>query len=150
MLIFRHLKTLLMLSVALTVFLGAAKTLAEPILIHSPDLQGEDFSNTSLLRIYAMQKRLWSDNTPVRVFTLPNGSDIHKKFVAKYLHMQSYQLDRLWHRLLFSGTGSIPEEVSSMEQMIEKVKNTPGAIGYIDSEYADQLSNAMKTESVNE
>lgn len=91
-----------------------------------------------------MQKRVWSDNTPIRVFTLPNSSPLHRAFVNDYLRMQPYQLDRLWHRLVFSGTGSTPEQVSSVEEMLEKVKTTPGAIGYIDSSMADRVDQAMK------
>ena len=128
----------------------AQAAIAEPILIHNPQPAHEDLSTKSLVRIYAMQKRVWSDNTPIKVFTLPNDSSIHKQFVTRYLRMQSYQLDRLWHRLLFSGTGSIPEKVSSEKEMIEKVKTTPGSIGYIDSAYIDQLAPGMIVESPNE
>ena len=126
------------------------QALARPLLIHHPNLQGENFSTNSLVRIYAMQKRVWSDNTPVRVFTLPNNSPLHKAFVNDYLRMQPYQLDRLWHRLVFSGTGSTPEEVSSVEEMLEKVKTTPGAIGYVDSAMADRVDKAMKTVTAND
>lgn len=92
-----------------------------------------------------MQKRVWSDNTPIKVFTLPNDSESYKEFVNEYLRMQPYQLDRLWNRLVFSGTGSKPEEVSNAEEMIEKVKETPGAIGYIDSSYVERIDKSRIT-----
>lgn len=116
---------------------------ADPVLIHHPQLQGEDFSTNSLLRIYAIQKKIWSDGTPVKVFALPNSSNVHKQFVKEYLRMQPYQLSRLWHRLVFSGTGSIPVEISSDRLMLEKVKNTVGAIGYVDSSIVDQIDQSM-------
>lgn len=118
-------------------------SLAEPVLIHHPQLKGEDFSSNTLLRIYSMHKKAWSDGTAVKVYTLPNDSAIHKSFVNEYLRMQPYQLNRLWHRLVFTGTGSSPEQLSSSRQMFETVKETPGAIGYVDSSVIDPGSKAM-------
>ena len=128
-----------MLQAAAIVLLLPVYALAGPVVIHHPNLQGENFSTGSLVRIYAMQKRAWSDSTPIKVYTLPNNSNLYKEFVTNYLKMQPYQLDRLWHRLVFSGTGARPEEVSSIEEMLEKVKSTPGAIGYIDSSMLDRV-----------
>ncbi|TGD74626.1 hypothetical protein E4634_05340 [Mangrovimicrobium sediminis] len=128
----------------------SANASAEPILIHNPDLQGEDFSTRSLVKVYAMQKRVWSDGTAVRVFVMPDDSETHRQFVADYLRMQPYQLNRLWHRLVFSGTGTRPREVNSVKEMIEQVRNTPGAIGYIDSADAGAVDAAMKTGSDHE
>ena len=118
---------------------------AHPVLILHSHAGDENLSSTSLIRIYAMQKRVWSDNTPIKVFTLPNDSESHKEFVNEYLRMQPYQLDRLWNRLVFSGTGSKPEEVSSPQEMIEKVRETPGAIGYIDSSLLDSIDKTRIT-----
>ena len=106
---------------------------ADPVIIHHPDLKDEDFTRASLVRIYAMQKKMWSNGIPIKVYMFANSNPIHKQFVLTHLKMQPYQLNRLWHRLLFSGTGAIPQEVASIELMLENIKSTPGAIGYIDS-----------------
>lgn len=132
-------------AIALAWLLPVSSVSSAPIIIHHPNLQGEDFSPSSLIRIYAMQKRVWSDKTAIKVFTLPKNNEIHKEFVNKYLLMQPYQLDRLWHRLVFSGTGSIPEELSSIEEMIEIIGTTPGAIGYVDDSLAQQINPRMLT-----
>jgi hypothetical protein len=36
-----------------------------------------------------------------------------------------------WDRLVYSGTGQAPLEVSSEEEMRAKIASTPGAIGYL-------------------
>lgn len=97
-----------------------------------------------------MQKRVWSNSTPVRVFALPNDNPLHKEFVHNYLRMQPYQLDRLWYRLIFSGTGARPEEVTSVEEMLERVRTTPGAIGYVDSSIIEQVDQSMMTVTAHE
>ncbi len=111
--------------------------------IHHPDLNSEDFSSANLVRIYAMQKRVWSDGTPVKVYTLPKTSPEHRAFVTGYLRMQPYQLDRLWHRTVFSGTGVMPEELHSAEEMLKRVASTPGAVGYISRSDSDELAEGV-------
>ena len=44
-----------------------------------------------------------------------------------------YQLDRIWHKLTFSGYGVAPIEVSSEVELVEAIKSTKGAIGYVES-----------------
>jgi len=121
--------------------------MAEPILIHNPNLKNENITPRSLTRIYSMQKKVWSNGQEVKVFMLPKNTKTHKTFVQRYLRMQPHQLDRLWHRLLFSGTGTIPQTVNSMEEMLEKVRETPGAIGYVDSSLRASIDNSMTQEA---
>ncbi|BFM06503.1 hypothetical protein GCM10025791_10730 [Halioxenophilus aromaticivorans] len=106
-------------------------------------LEGEQLSNNDLLRVYAMKKRTWSNGEPVVVYTLPNKSRQHRDFVYNYLRMQSHHLSRLWHKLVFSGTGSKPEVVNSAAEMLEKVANTPGAIGYLDGTEVNMASQSV-------
>lgn len=113
---------------------AACPSSAETILIMNPGLAEEELSDNDLLRVYAMKKRTWSNGDPIVVYTLPNKSLTHRDFVYTYLKMQPHHLSRLWHKLVFSGTGTKPEVVNSAEEMLDKVANTPGAIGYLDGE----------------
>lgn len=114
-----------------------------PVVIYHADIPIEELSKNSFVRLYGMQKKVWQDGTPVKVYILPKNSQIHKDFVLKFLNMQPYQMNRLWHRLLFSGTGSVPEEVSTVEEIIERVSSTSGAIGYIDNSMLNKINNLM-------
>lgn len=120
------------LSLALCILslFGSAFAADAKIIAH-PSVSPEEISGTSLIRIYAMQKRVWANGEPIKVFRLPESNTVHENFVSQYLQMQPYQLHRLWHRLVFSGTGSVPQEVRSEEEMKERVMSTKGAIGYI-------------------
>ncbi|WP_345418216.1 hypothetical protein [Halioxenophilus aromaticivorans] len=122
---------------------SASPSSAETILIMNAGLEGEQLSNNDLLRVYAMKKRTWSNGEPVVVYTLPNKSRQHRDFVYNYLRMQSHHLSRLWHKLVFSGTGSKPEVVNSAAEMLEKVANTPGAIGYLDGTEVNMASQSV-------
>ncbi len=101
----------------------------------------DNLDDATLISIYAMQKRVWSDGTQIIVFRLPDSHKTHQSFVQDVLHFQSYELTRLWNRLVFSGRGSAPILVSSPKEMRSKVMSTKGGIGYIDR---DVIKSEMK------
>lgn len=84
--------------------------------------------------MFTMRTRVWPDGMRVRVFVLPDRHPLHRVFAKKTLALYPRQLRRVWDRNLFSGTGAVPFEVSSVEEMAEKVAATPGAIGYLPSD----------------
>jgi len=45
--------------------------------------------------------------------------------------MYPHQLRRVWDRMTYSGTGICPVELSSEQEMLEKIANTPDSIGYL-------------------
>lgn len=87
--------------------------------------------------------RNWPDNTPVTVFVLANDAPIHTTFCKEVLNMFPHQLQRAWDRLVYSGTGQAPIIVNSLEEMAEKIGNTPGAVGYMDRAFIDGRVRAL-------
>jgi len=89
----------------------------------------------TLSRIYAMQLKKWSNGDPIKVFVLPSKHKTHREFSSKQLRIPSHQLDRLWNRLTFTGTGRTPIVVKSEKKMLQSVRSTPGAIGYVSGDF---------------
>lgn len=86
----------------------------------------------SLLRgVFGMRVRAWPDGTPVRVFVLADGHPTHEDFCKTVLQFYPYQLRQDWDRLLYSGTGQQPVTVVSEEELLRRVAETPGGIGYL-------------------
>ena len=81
--------------------------------------------------VFTMRLLHWPDGTRVRVFVLPDSDPLHQEFAKQSLDLYPRQLRRVWDRHLFSGAGAIPVEVSSVEEMLRRVAETPGAIGYL-------------------
>ena len=88
--------------------------------------------------LFTMQLLRWPDGSPVRVFVLPDENPTHKSFAKKWLGVFPYQLRRAWDRAVFSGTGQAPTEVADEQEMLERVANTPGAVGYISHGVEDE------------
>lgn len=93
----------------------------------------EEISRNTLRAIFGMRLRTWPDGTSVRVFVLRDKAPLHIDFCKKVLNVFPHQLRRAWDRLVFSGTGQSPHELRSEQEVREKVADTPGAIGYLNS-----------------
>ncbi len=91
-----------------------------------------------LRAIFSMRLRYWPDGSKIRVFVLPDNNALHKKFVKEKLHMFPHQLRRTWDRMTYTGTGQPPVTVNSNAEMLEKIQNTPNAIGYIEINEANK------------
>ena len=80
----------------------------------------------------------WPDGTPITVFVLDNNSKQHGEFCKNVLQIFPYQLQRTWNRLVFSGSGQAPNHVNSISEMKNRVRSTPGAIGYLPEDKVDE------------
>jgi len=78
-----------------------------------------------------MRQTQWSDGQRITVFVLPRHHVLHLQFSKERLEMYPYQLDRIWNKLTYSGLGVAPFMVTSPAALIDAVRKTPGAIGYI-------------------
>lgn len=120
-----------MLTVLAVLFVSTAASGSEAIV--NVSLQRDSVSLALLRGVFGMRVRLWPDGEPVRVFVLRDDAPEHAEFCKGVLRMYPYQLRQAWDRLVYSGTGQPPIEVSSLEEMRRRVAETRGAIGYLPS-----------------
>ncbi len=119
---------------------GALLTLAQaafsaPKIVLNQSVEFTSLDSAYLNQIFAMQIRKWPDGQAIQVFILPSTSSLHRKFVIDRLKIQAHQLDRIWNRMLFTGTGKAPTVVDSEDTMLKMIQTTQGAIGYVSDEY---------------
>lgn len=119
---------LLLLFAAL--LLAARPVVAAQVIVH-PSVAHEEFSFNMLRLIFAMRLIQWSDGSRIRVFVLADDEPLHREFSKKVVQFYPRQLRRVWDRHRFAGTGQVPVQVENIEAMVERVANTPGAIGYL-------------------
>ncbi|WP_158660999.1 hypothetical protein [Thiomicrorhabdus sp. Milos-T2] len=107
---------------------------AETVVVVNSQVQIDTISAKSLGRIYAMQVKHWPDGHPIKVYTYSTQKELYRHFMISQVKMQPHQLERLWSRLIFTGTGRVPVVVGNEKEMLQKVRMTPGAIGYVETE----------------
>lgn len=131
------LRRLLALLISLIVSVGIAVAStddADVVVITHPSVSATTFSlsENRVRAIFGLQVRHWPDGRAIRVFVFPDDSSLHHQFTKRFLGMYPYQLRRRWDRILFSGRGIAPTEISTSDEMVRQIANTPGAIGYVD------------------
>lgn len=120
-------------SAALLLFLASYVSVAnqtDTAVIVNPSVAQTEVSRNTLRAIFGMRMRAWSDDQPIRVFVLPDDDPLHTGFCKGVLQVFAHQMRQAWDRGVFSGTGQAPTVVSSMEELVQKVAATEGAIGY--------------------
>jgi hypothetical protein len=90
----------------------------------------ESLSRNEARLFLTMRVKQWPNGIPVRVFVLPDNDPLHLRVVKSLLGLFPYQLRRAWDRQLFSGTGQAPVTLETESEVIRRVAQTPGGIGY--------------------
>jgi hypothetical protein len=110
---------------------GAQDAALNVEVIVSPSLARMKLDRDLLRAVFTMRVREWPDGSPIRVFVLPDDNPLSDQFYRERLGMYSYVLRRAWDRMVFTGTGFAPTVVRSEDEMMERVRATPGAIGFV-------------------
>lgn len=119
---------------------------AVDVILH-PSVKKPTITTPQLRRIYTMRQVQWADGHRITVYVLPRQHPLHLRFSKERLEMFPYQLDRIWNKLTYSGLGVAPITVNTPEALLEAVRKTPGAIGYVESVKDKEAVNVVNIES---
>lgn len=100
-------------------------------LVYGSGVKVAALSKESVRAVFFMRERAWPDGTPIQVFVLPDDNPIHQRFAKEVLGVYPYQLRAAWDRMVYSGTGQAPIQVNTLQEMRERLRTTPGAVGYV-------------------
>ena len=73
------------------------------------------------------------DGRPVIPVNLAKGSTIRKDFMERVLAQDDDKYIAYWTMGRYIGKGSPPREFASIEEQLEYIRNTPGAVGDVDA-----------------
>jgi len=97
-------------------------------------------ANTGLRGLDAESlKRIWAgrtialDGTALRPVNLPAGHPVRRRFLATVMQQDDDEYVAYWTVRRYVGKGAPPRELGNSAEVIEFVRSTPGAIGYIDA-----------------
>ena len=72
------------------------------------------------------------DGIPVTAVNASSGSAVRDQFLRAYLNQDEDKYTAYWTVRRYIGKGASPREMPTSAEVINFVKSTPGAIGYID------------------
>jgi ABC-type phosphate transport system substrate-binding protein len=102
----------------------------EPLaVIANTPLKGIDAE--ALKRIYT-GRTIEIDGQPLRPVNLAPGHPLRRRFLGAVLQQDEDNYAAYWTVRRYVGKGAPPRELASAAEVIEYVRSTPGAIGYVD------------------
>lgn len=107
---------------------------AQQVYINEQVRTSDWLSSGQVRSIFTMHQRRWQDGSPIQVFVLSDDNPLHQAFARERLRVFPYRLRQQWDRLTYSGTGSAPTTVPSLEEMRKALQSHPNSIGYLDDE----------------
>ena len=109
---------------------GAMSARAQVAVVAHTSAPVDQLDARALLDIYSLEETKWDDGSRIVLFDLKGKDDLKETFYT-YLGRRPSDMRRVWLRTILSGEGRSPTQVKSIEDLLDKVASTPGAIGYI-------------------
>ena len=115
--------------------LGAATSLsaADPsvaIVVH-PDNGIRSVSRSELSKIFLKRLRTWQDGTMAEPVDQLPDSETRRAFTRLVHRRDVVTIEVYWKRMIFSGRAVPPPEVTTDQQVLDFVRSTRGAVGYV-------------------
>jgi ABC-type phosphate transport system substrate-binding protein len=128
---------LVLLSTVLVQSASPDEQTAGIVIIGNKNIPESSLGKTDIQNIF-LGKKTKLGNTKI-TFVILKSSDIHENFLKEYLSRTPAQYKKYWKKIVFTGKGKAPKAFKSEEALVEHVKNTEGAIGYIGSDTAQTI-----------
>jgi len=126
--------TILLIFSILFVISSNLESAMEVLIIANNSVHTDSLSKEEIKNIFTGVMSKWPDQKNIHFATLlPNVSnaDLHEAFTRKYVKKTSGQFEIFWRYQLFTGNRKMPPMCKDEQKMIEFVKATDGAIGYV-------------------
>ncbi|MCG5496475.1 hypothetical protein [Ectothiorhodospira variabilis] len=129
---FRELRAagLVCLLLAVLFVAPAANAAPPPVVIAHESFPDNSITPPMLRAIFSMRLQTFQGER-LTVFVLDSRHPDHEAFSKEVLGVFPYQLQNAWNRVIYSGTGRGPVTVESRQEMLRRVGQTPGGVGYV-------------------
>ena len=100
------------------------------VIANTGTVKTKSLSYSEIEDIFTLRSKRWSDGTSIKVFLLPRNHQRTWLFTTKYLNMTPNRYYDLLESRESSGKGNVFQTVESEYEIMMKILNTPGSIGY--------------------
>ncbi len=101
------------------------------VIVHASNTA--EIDQKTISKIYLGKAKRFPGGGDAKPIGLKDGSDTTEEFNEVVLNKKSAQLKSYWSKLVFTGKGTPPQQLETDAEVIELVKSTPNAIGFISS-----------------
>ena len=124
-------KTIVSLLVAALGLYGSSSVTAAGSLMVVANLDTPPLNEDTLQKVY-LGKMVEVNGRPITPVNLTKGNVVRKAFMEQILTQDDDKFIAYWTVRRYIGKGTPPREFATIEQQLEFLRATPGAVGYVD------------------
>lgn len=121
----------------LALSLGGGTAMAEVVAVVSAKCPVTALSKNQVMDIFLGRTSRFPDGVQALPIDQAEGSAARDEFYAKYAGKSAAQLRAHWAKIIFTGRGQPPEDVSNSKDVKKLLVKNPHAIGYIEKNMVD-------------
>ena len=123
--------------IGLALSLSGGTTMADVVAVVSSRSPLTELSKNQVVDIFLGRVSHFPDGEQALPIDQAEGSAARDEFYAKFAGKSAAQIKAHWAKIIFTGRGQPPEEVSNSIEVKKLVIKKPHAIGYIDKNMVD-------------
>lgn len=104
----------------------------------------ESISKKDLARIFLKKKTRWSDGQSAEPVGQKRAPELRQRFSEEILGMSLDMVESHWQAQVFSGRGTPPRTLAGDEGVMDYVRRTPGAVGYVSGQATTSGVNVIR------
>lgn len=104
---------------------------AELKIVGNPGTTPESIAKKDLARIFLKKKSKWPDGRSATPVGQKRAPELRKEFSTEILGMSLDMVESHWQAQVFAGRGTPPKVFSGDSEVVDYVRRTPGAVGYV-------------------
>lgn len=129
--------------IALVLGLGAGMATAEVVAVVSAQSPVTTLSRNQVMDIFLGKCNHFPNGEQAIPIDQAEGSALRNEFYLKFSAKSAAQLKAYWSKIIFTGRGQPPKEISGSIEVKKFIAGHPHAIGYIDQSDLDDNVKAL-------
>lgn len=124
--------------IGLTLGLAAQSALAEVVPVVSAKSNVDNLSQNQVVDIFLGKSSRFPNGDPAVPIDQAEGTAIRDAFYMQYASKSAAQIKAYWSKIIFTGRGQPPRELSPSEKVKKALAENPNLIGYIERSEVDE------------
>lgn len=136
----KNVKWIVVLLYSIIGSLTVSKAMAEVAIVVHPSNDSK-FDKSTIKKIFLGKSKSFSNGRTAILISAGSKESITDEFNKNVIGKSSNQVNAYWSKMIFTGKGTPPQEMSSVDEIISAISTNPDAIGYVDS---SKVSDSVK------
>ncbi|MEW6982191.1 phosphate ABC transporter substrate-binding protein [Colwelliaceae bacterium 6471] len=142
--LFKKVKWIVVIGISAVGLLTINQAAAEVAIVVHPS-NNSSFDQSTIKKIFLGKTKSFSNGRSAILLSASPKDPVTEEFNEKVIGKSSNQVNAYWSKMIFTGKGTPPQEMSSTDAIISAISANPDAIGYVDASAATSAVKVVAT-----